>query len=159
MVRKVLFTVMMMLLICAMPLSVSAELAPPAAIGAPEHFGVSHYYNDSVNFTFGAPEDFQEYIEKWKADDINHTAMSVYFQVDYRIDNGSWHHTSDWDSPKTVPDEIDSMYFVFGSWGKYVSSERWSMTQLFPNDDALAAFRESGGNGQINGYQKVYQRY
>ena len=145
MFRKVLMTILMMaLLICAMPLSVSAELAPPAAIGAPEHFGVSLYYNDSVNFTFGAPEEFQEYIEKWKADDINHTAMSVYFQVDYRVDNGSWHHTSDWDSPKTVPDEIDSMYFVLGSEGKYISSERWSMTHLFPEDDALVAFRDLG---------------
>jgi len=135
---------MMALLISAVPLSVSAETAPPSAIGAPEHFGVQHYHNDSVHFTFGAPEDLREYIEKWKLDSIDHISMTIYYQVDYKIDNGNWHHTSAWDSPKTVPDEIDSMYFVFGSEGKYISSDRWSMTQLFPEDDALVAFRDSG---------------
>lgn len=145
MFRKGLMTILMLaLVICAIPLSASAETAPPAAIGAPEYFGVQHYNNDSVYFTFGAPEDLQEYIEKWKLDSIDHISMVVYYQVDYRIDNGNWHHTSAWDSPKTVPYEIKSMYFVLGSEGKYISSDRWSMTQLFPEDKALVAFRDSG---------------
>ena len=145
MFRKLLTTLLTLtLLICAIPLAVSAEIAPPAAISAPEHFGVSHYYNDAVIFTFSAPEDLRSYIDKWKADDENHTALSVYFQIDYRIDKGDWHHTSDWDSPKTDPDEIDSMYFVFGAENNYNSSDRWNMSTLFPEDKELISFRDSG---------------
>ncbi len=145
MFRKVLAAILTLtFLIYAVPTAALAETAPPAAFSAPEHFGVSHYYNDSVNFTFSAPEDMRDYIEKWKADDENHTALSVYFQIDYRIDNGNWHHTSDWDSPKTDPDAIDSMYFVFGTENNYNSSNRWSMTALFPEDEKLVLFQESG---------------
>ncbi len=146
MIRKILTALLTMaLLICVIPLAVTAEIAPPALISAPEHFGVSYYYNDSMYFTFSAPEDLRSYIEKWKTDDENnHTSMTVYFQIDYRIDKGDWHHTSDWDSPKTVPDEIDSLYFVFGSEGNYNSSERWSLSALFPEDKELIPFHESG---------------
>jgi hypothetical protein len=132
-------------LICAIPMAVSAETAPPASLSAPEHFGASWYTLDSVYFTFSAPEDLRSYIEKWKAEDENnHTSMLVYFQIDYRIDKGDWHHTSDWDSPRTVPDEIDSLYFVLGSERNYNSSDRWSLSSLFPGDEDLLQFRESG---------------
>ncbi len=146
MFRKTLAVILTLIsIICAIPMVASAQVAPPAAFDAPEHFGVSHYYNDSVIFTFSAPEDMRDYIERWKAEDENnHIGMSVYYQIDYRIDNGNWHHTSAWDSPKTVPDEIDSLYFVFGTRGNYNSSERWSLYSLFPGDQSLSQFREAG---------------
>lgn len=133
------------LLICAVPLAAKAETMPPATFSAPEHFGVSYYVLDSVYFTFSAPEDLREYIEKWKADDVeNHINMTVYFQVDYRVDNGNWHHTKDWDSPGTVPYEIKSMYLVLGKEGHYIGSESRSLSSLFPGDADLVSFRESG---------------
>ncbi len=146
MMRKLLSVLLVvMVLVCAMPLAASAEVTPPNTFGAPEHFGASLYYNDSVYFTFSASEDLRNYIEKWKADDPNNNGgLTMRFQIDYRIDSGNWHHTPDWDSPKTVPDGIDDMYFVFGYQNKYNSNERWTMTGLFPEDEALKAFQESG---------------
>lgn len=135
----------LVLLICAIPLAATAETLPPAALGAPENFGASHYYGASIEFTFSAPEDLRNYIEKWKADDTeNHSNFTTNFQLDYRIDNGSWHHTSDWDSPKTVPDGIDDMYFVFGYQNYYNSNGRWDIYSLFQNNDDLKPLSESG---------------
>ncbi len=134
----------LVMLACAVPVVVTAEIEPPSSLGAPEHFGVGHYYNDSVYFTFSSPEDLRTYIDKWTKDDPDHTNFLVNFQVDYKIDNGSWHHTSDWDSPKTVPDGIDDMYFVFQSEKHYNNGDRWSLSSLFPDDEKLKAFAESG---------------
>lgn len=135
----------MMVLVCAIPLAAVAEIAPPATLGAPEHFGVTPYYGSAVNFNLSAPDDLRAYIEKRAADDPeNKQTFSVYFQVDYKIDNGSWHHTAEWDSPKTVPDAIDSLYFTFVNEKDYNGNGSWPMTTLFPEDEALKAFHESG---------------
>lgn len=135
----------LVILNCCVPLAVTAEIAPPTSLGAPEHFGVSSRYGSAVNFSFSAPEDLRDYIEKWKADDPdNHSSFSTNFQVDYRIDDGNWHHTPDWDSPRTVPDGIDDMYLVFGHQSKYNSSESWNLFSIFLENADLKPFNESG---------------
>jgi hypothetical protein len=148
MTRKLLIVVIILtVLTCAVPLSTIAEVAPPATIGAPEHFGASPYYGDSVYFTYSVPEDMRNYIEKRAADDPdNKQNFSLHFQIDYKIDGGSWHYTSDWDSPKTVPDRISDQYFTFANGKKYIQGDRWSMSSLFPEDLALKAYAESGWN-------------
>lgn len=129
------------LIVCIMPYFAGAEVAPPTALSAPEHFGVSHYSGAYVEFSFSAPNDLRNYIEKRAADDPeNKQNFSVYYQVDYKIDGGSWHHTSEWDSPDTVPDKINKLYFTFISEKKYFQGERHSMTALFPQNEALKAF-------------------
>ena len=133
----------LVILACTAPVVVTADTTPPGTLRAPEHFGVGHYYNDSVYFTFSSPEDLRTYIDNWTKDDPqNHTSFSIHFQVDYKIDNGSWHHTSDWDSPKTLPDGIDDMYFVFESEKHYNNGDRWFLSSLFPDDEKLKPFAD-----------------
>ncbi|NLZ91817.1 MAG: hypothetical protein GX918_07845 [Clostridiales bacterium] len=146
MYRRVLATFLtLVLLIYAAPLAQAAEVSPPKTLGAPENLGASHYSGSVVNIAFSAPKDLRTYIEKRAADDpINKRTFSAYFQVDYKIDGGGWHHTPDWDSPETVPDKIDDLYFTFASGKKYHGSDRWPMTTLFPGDDALKAFHDAG---------------
>ncbi|MDF2890385.1 MAG: hypothetical protein K0R80_752 [Clostridia bacterium] len=146
MTRKLLVVFLIMaVFICTLPFTAIAEVEPPSAIGAPEHFGVSPYYGDAVYFTFSVPEDMRAYIVKRAADDPdNKQNFSAHFQIDYKIDNGSWHSTPAWDSPKTVPDLVDDQYFTFSNERKYSNSERWSMTGLFPEDEALKPFAEGG---------------
>lgn len=146
MIRKLLAALLtMVLLICAIPLAASAEVEPPNTLGAPEHFGASHYYGDSVYYTFSAPEDMRAYIEKRAADDPgNKQTFSPHFQIDCKIDGGSWHHTPEWDSPKTVPGLIGTYYFTFANGKNYNNSDRWSVTDLFPEDEALKLFEETG---------------
>jgi hypothetical protein len=43
MIRKLLAILLtLVMLICAAPLSVTADIEPPTTLGAPEHFGASH---------------------------------------------------------------------------------------------------------------------
>lgn len=143
--RKLLAILLTLVIICVLPFTVMADITPPTSLGAPEHFGVSSYYNDSVYFTFSAPEGLRTYIEKQAADDPdNKQNFSVHFQIDYKIDSGGWHHTSAWDSPKTVPDGIDDLYFTLANGKKYNNSDRWSMTGIFSENEDLKQFAESG---------------
>lgn len=140
--RKLLVILLAVILITGLlTFSALAEVSSPTTLGAPEHFGVSHYSGSYVKFAFGAPKDLRTYIEKRAADDPeNKQTFSAYFQVDYKIDNGSWHHTSEWDSPSTVPDKIDDLYFSFRSGKDYIGSDSYSLTSLFPEDESLKAF-------------------
>jgi len=145
MIRKSLTVLILLAMICAFPFTVMADITPPKTLGAPEHLGVESYYGDSLKFTFSAPDDMRNYIEKRAADDPeNKQTFSPHFQIDYKIDNGNWHHTSDWDSPKTVPDRLDDMYFTFINGKKYTDSNSWSISSIFPEDEALKQFYESG---------------
>jgi hypothetical protein len=146
MMRKLLIVLLTLAVIaCAIPFAASAEVAPPTALGAPEHFGVGHYSGDSIYYTFGVPEDLRGYIERRAADDPeNKQSLTVHFQIDYKIDGGSWHHKPEWDSRKTVPDGIDDLYFTFVNGKQYINSERWPLTALFQGDGTLKPFKESG---------------
>ena len=117
MMRKVLSVILTLtILISALSFAVTAEIEPPTTLGAPEHFGANHNSRDYVKFAFSAPDDLRSYVEKRAADDPeNKQTFSIYFQIDYKIDNGSWHYTTAWDSPKTVPDKIDDLYFTFNN--------------------------------------------
>lgn len=144
--RKLLAVLLtLMITTCGLSFNVLADIEPPTDLGAPEHFGVGHYVNDSVYFTLSLPQDIRSYIEKRAADDPeNKQSLLLHFQVDYKIDNGSWHHTPVWDSPKTVPDGLDDIYFTFFNGKKYNSSERWSMTSIFQENEDLKPFYDGG---------------
>lgn len=144
--RRLLSTLLvLMIIICGLPVTASADIEPPVTLTAPEHFGVGHYVNDSVYFTLSLPQDIRSYVEKRAADDPeNMQSLLLHFQVDYKIDNGSWHHTSAWDSHKTVPDGLDDMYLTFINDKLYNKSERWSMTSIFQENDDLKPFYEGG---------------
>lgn len=134
----------MFMFVSLMPISVSADIDEPDSFGAPEHFAVSHYYNDSVNYTFRASEDMREYMDKRYADNPDRKSFSPYFQIDYKIDNGSWQYTSAWDSPETVPDGLKSRYLTFASGEYYIASSRDSMSSYFPDNEELKPFQEQG---------------
>jgi hypothetical protein len=146
MTSKLLAVLLIIVIItCALPLTASAEVEPPATLSAPEHFGASHYIGDYLYFTFSAPEDLRNYIEKRAADDPdNKQTFSINFQVDYKINDGNWHYTSAWDSPKTVPDGLKNFSASFRNEKIYSFSDRWSMSSIFREDEALSLFKESG---------------
>ncbi|MGI6586386.1 MAG: hypothetical protein ACOX3L_10785 [Lutisporaceae bacterium] len=146
MMRKLLAVLLtLMITTCGLSFNASADIDPPTTLGAPEHFGASHYIGDYLYFTFSAPEDLRNYIEKRAADDPdNKQTLSINFQVDYKINSGSWHYTSAWDSPKTVPDGLKNFSASFRNGKDYSFSERWGMSSIFREDDALKSFNESG---------------
>ena len=135
----------LMIIICGLPITASADIEPPKTLGAPEHFGASHYYVDQLYFTFSTPEDLRSYIEKRAADDPNNKqTFAINFQVDYKINSGSWHYTSAWDSPKTAPAGLKNLSASFRNEKTYSFSERWSMSGIFQGNEDLKPFYEGG---------------
>jgi hypothetical protein len=134
-----------LLITTAVPFTAVADVNVPTSIGAPEHFGVGHYYGDSVYFTLSAPEELRTYTENRAEDNPDNHTLTVNFQIDYKIDGGNWHYSADWDSPDTPPEnQKGNLYFTFSNGEYYYDSERWSMSSIFPEDDSLVAFKEGG---------------
>lgn len=129
---------------CIIPLTASAAVEPPVSLGSPQNFAVANTYGAQVKFTFGIPDELRDYIEKWKVDDPeNHRNFTLYYQMDYRIDNEDWHHTPDWDSPKTVPSGINN-YSAIGHQNDYVCITTEDMNTIFRGYEDFKPFSESG---------------
>ncbi len=126
-------------LISVLPLTALAEVAPPKALGAPAHFGVMLNYS-YFKLYISAPDDFREYMAKRVQDDPDNPdldGLSFYYQVDAKINNGSWQYTSAWDSPKTVPDSQKNKYYIHCRNGEYYAGSG----DAYPSDlfgDAIA---------------------
>lgn len=147
MIRRLLTILLtLVMLVCAVPVVATAAIESPKSLGAPDHFGVSKYgdYGTSVYFTISAPEDIRVYTDSRYKNNSDAKSFSLYYQIDYKIDNGSWHHTSDWDSPKTDPYKKIYRYFNFVSGENYISSERHNLSSFFPEDAKLKVFDEEG---------------
>ncbi len=136
----------LVIIICTLPFSAEAIVTPPASLGAPEHFGASYYWNDSVYFTLSAPEDVRTYMLKKTAEDPNNYPLfTLHYQIDYKIDSGAWHHAPEWDSPKTAPKiQKNSFYFNFTNGENYIDNERWGLSGIFSEDEALKSLAEEG---------------
>ncbi|MFA5524587.1 MAG: S-layer homology domain-containing protein, partial [Tissierellales bacterium] len=128
------------------PFAAKAATESPTSLGPPEHFGVGYYYTDSVYLTMSAPEDVRAYMQKKTEEHPdNYPGFSLHFQLDYKIDGGAWHHTSEWDSPKTAPQVQQREFRCDFTYGKsYVSSGRWGLSGFFPDDEALKLYNEKG---------------
>jgi len=143
MTRKLLAALLTLMMIAgAIPFTALADVAPPTALGAPAHFGVSHYYGDSYYFAISAPEDMRAYIEARATDNPKDwQTFSPYFQIDYRIDGGSWHYTQAWDTSNRLRNTI---YVTLGNGRYYQAAERQSLSSMFPEDESLKLFKEAG---------------
>lgn len=144
--RVLTLLILVTLLVCAGSIPAIAEAVPPTAFGAPEHIGVSTYYGDALYFTLTAPEDIRTFMkERYMEDPDNKRTLTLHFQIDYRVDQGDWHYSSEWDSPKTAPENPkDQLYFSFLYDAYYYDSERWSMSSLFPDEEAFKQLMDSG---------------
>jgi hypothetical protein len=137
---------MLAVIASAAPFAATAEAAPPAAFGAPEHFGVSpdHSSGDGLYISLSAPEDIRAYMQKRTADNPDDSTFAPGFQIDCKIDGGSWHYTPEWDLPKTAPGPMSGIYISFAAGESYLGAQRAGLADLFPEDAALKAIGETG---------------
>lgn len=141
---KIVAFLALVVFICAIPFYAAAEVAPPKTLGAPEHLGAGHYYLDQIYFTLNAPDDLRDYIERRAADDPdNNQNFSAHIQIDYKIDGGNWHYTSDWDSPAINHKNI--FYDTLRNKTHYLRRyERVSLSSMFPDNTDLEPLAENG---------------
>lgn len=108
-------------------------------ISAPEHFGVKHYQGDHFNYTFSASEDLRSIIDQFDPA----KAFVIAGQLDYKLGDGEWQYTSDWDSAKMSLKNTLSFHYARNA--TYLSETRASLSAMFPEDTAaLQSVRDSG---------------
>lgn len=94
-----------LMFISIIPMAVYAEVEPPTSFDAPAHFGVLYGGAYKFNTYISASDSMREFMKlRAEEDPENKQGFTVYYQVDYKINNGNWHYTSDWDSPETAPE-------------------------------------------------------
>lgn len=95
----------LLMLISIVPTTVFADVKPPTLFDAPPHFGVMYGGAYKFDTYISASDNMREFMKKRAEEDPdNKKSFTTYYQVDYKINNGNWHYTSAWDSPKTAPD-------------------------------------------------------
>lgn len=135
------------ILICLAPCFASAA-APPASLDAPPHFGVTYNSGSSFNLYISASDSIRDYIARQvqdNPDDPYSGGITLYYQVDAKINNGSWQYTSAWDSPKTVPDSQKNRYYIPCRHGEcYAGSGVAYLSHLFSDEAVINAISDSG---------------
>lgn len=130
------------MLCVVMMLSITSGMVFGAdTIGAPAHFGVSHYQGDYFYYTMTVPDDLRTIIEN--RDPNNRPIIKA--QIDYKLGDGNWHYTSAWDTAKMNLKNSMGVSYVRGE--SYISSGRDGLTNWFPDDAALLKpIKDSGWN-------------
>jgi hypothetical protein len=147
-VRRLLAALLVLVtLVCLMPLSASAAVAPPTSMDAPPHFGATFNYS---NFTLyiNASDSVRDYMARRIQDDPENSDLKsfvLYYQVDAKINNGSWQYTSEWDSPKTVPDNHKNRYYIPCQDGEYYAGSGSAyFHHLFSDETITKTIQDAG---------------
>lgn len=108
--------------------------SPPTTISAPKNFGTANYNGAAVHCTMSAPEDLRALIVQTNAQ--RGFGMTIWAQVDFKTDNGNWHHASDWDSPVTYKTYALSIYnsLYGGTYQQFLGHDRLTFKSTFPNE-------------------------
>jgi len=127
------------ILICLVPCFASAA-APPASLDAPPHFGVTYNSGNSFKLYISASDSIRDYIARQvqeNPEDPYSGSLTLYYQVDAKINNGSWQYTSAWDSPKTVPDSQKNRYYIPCRHGEYYAGSGTAYLKHLFSDEAV----------------------
>lgn len=133
--RKVLLILLSALMVLGLlPQIVLAAGTPPTTISAPLYLGVADYGGSSVNCTISAPDDLRALLDM--TDEERGYHMALRGQVDFKIDNGDWHHTTAWDDPATYTKYALDYYnqIYGGQWKKYLGHGSFQFSSMFPDE-------------------------
>jgi len=126
-------TLALVLCLALVPMAASAA-EKPTKIGAPYNLGASPYNPFYwIYVTYTAPQDLRDIIYK-TADELGYD-FKLNTQIDVKVDNGGWQHTSDWDGSNYQKYFIDQTIFPEASKDvlAYIyRNERFDITDKFP---------------------------
>lgn len=123
-------TFLLVLLICAIPNPALAAYNPPTIFGAPEDVAVEYRETseeedwDGFNITISASDEIRAYVDEVQADNSPFEAADynwngIILQMDYKVDNGSWHYQSEWDEKYDDNSNTCSVRIEKGTYSNY----------------------------------------
>lgn len=141
MFRKSLSLLMALVMALALVPTVAFAATPPTTIKAPKNIGTTFYYNACWFVTTMSAQDDLRAILSQTAEERGYS-VQVNAQVDFKIDSGDWHYTSEWD---TDPMKYATAYYnninevSAQRFGKFIGAAgRINYKYLFPDDPQLS---------------------
>lgn len=106
---------------------------PPSSINPPLNFAAANRMG-IPGFTLSAPDDLRALIDQ--TNEERGYGLKILGQVDFKVDNGGWHYTSDWDNPKTYTKYTLNYYnnLTGGTGGIYLGKQELAFKSMFPDD-------------------------
>ncbi len=130
------FAVVLMVLCLLQALALPVVAAtPPTAVSPPENFAaVNTNGGAGLNCTLSAPDDLRALIDQ--TDQERGFGMKIMGQIDFKTDDGSWHHSADWDNPSTYTKYILNYYNALtgGEQSKYLGHIGFLFKNMFPDE-------------------------
>lgn len=117
-----------------LPQAALAEGTPPTTISAPLYLGVADYMGSGVNCTISAPDDLRALLDL--TDEERGYHMTLRGQIDFKIDDGNWHHTAAWDDPATYTKYALNYYNSIngGQWKQFLGHGGIQFPSMFPDE-------------------------
>lgn len=135
--RKLTRVTLSLLIILAMLIPVATAFAagtPPSSINPPLNFAAANRMGGTVECTLSAPDDLRALMDQTEKE--RGYGLKILGQVDFKVDNGGWHYTSDWDNPKTFIKYTLNYYnsLTGGTGGYYLGKQDLVFKNMFPDD-------------------------
>lgn len=135
--KKSLTFVMVFMVLCLLQALILpvAGATPPTSVSAPENFAaVNSNGGAGLNCTLSAPDDLRALISQ--TDKERGFGMKIMAQVDFKTDNGNWHHSADWDNPSTYIKYVLNFYNTLsgGEHNKYLGHNGFLFKTIFPDE-------------------------
>jgi len=146
--RLISMAITLIMLACLIPMTSMAAVQPPAVFGAPAHFGVTYFGGDNFKLYISASDSVRDYVSSRVQDEPDNDDLkgfTLYYQVDAKINDGSWQYTSDWDSPKTVPYNHRNRYYIPCKDGEYYAGSGYAYIEHLFSDEAIAETIKNAG--------------
>jgi hypothetical protein len=129
-------------MIFAMLIPMSTAFAadtPPSSINPPLNFAAANRMG-IPGCTLSAPDDLRALIDQ--TNEERGYGLLILGQVDFKVDNGGWHYTSDWDDPKTYTKYTLNYYnnLTGGTGGCYLGSQELVFKSMFPDDTNVPVY-------------------
>ncbi len=132
--RKILAILLTFIMLFGMINISNAAGTPPATISAPLYLGVADYMGSGVTCTFSAPDDLRTLLDL--TDEERGYHMVLRGQIDFKIDNGDWHHTAAWDDRATYTKYALDYYNSIkgGQWKQFLGHGGIQFPSMFPDE-------------------------
>ncbi len=122
---------------------VSAAYTLPAAFGAPEDFTVQFYGSpdnwDGFTFNVTASKELRSFLDDIAKDGSDYAASGytlddIKLQFDFKLDNGNWHYSSDWEDKLAWMPNMSSIRLSSGTYSSFTVIDKGSFEGFVPGE-------------------------
>lgn len=142
--RILILTLILLLIVNAVPLIAYANYTPPSSFGKPKNLAVifnsddletSGYYSFYIGYS--ASDEIRALVDAYDdglLEGAGFSSLGLYVQIDYKLDNGTWRYDSNWDENYTPTDLNQGAGIWKGTYATSNSLNSYVFTDIFTDE-------------------------